>query len=128
MFATTALPLAKEFHVVVTVVALRVPASIQSESATSAAADIECIVNKQHPHGFAHGDTQDLLLGNLAILNRDARDGLFPLAAQQQTSFGIFGHTNPRTVRVGVGGQNMFNRKAGKRIQNFGGVFQADGL
>ena len=95
MFPAAALPLAKKLHVVVAVIPLRVPAAIQSEAATAAATDVECITHEQHPHRFTHRDVQNLLLCDLAVRDRQPRNGLAILSSEQQPSFGIFREADP---------------------------------
>lgn len=128
VFSASSLPLAKKFDVGVAVVTFCIFAAIQREAVTAAAADVQCVADEQHPHGFAHRDVQDFLFRNLAVFNRDACDGLFILAAKQQTSFGIFGQTNPGAIHFGIGAQYVLDGEARKRVQNFCSIFKAYGL
>ena len=83
VFARSTMPGAKKFYVVITIVTIGVPASIQCKSLFPFATDVEHFLNKQHSHCFTYWNAQDFLFGNLSVFERDPRNWLTTLAAEQ---------------------------------------------
>jgi hypothetical protein len=98
VFAAASTPLTQKFDVIIAVIAFRIAAAVECESATACTTDVEGIVDKQHSHGFADGNVQKFLFDDFAVLQRHSGDGLSVLASQQQSTFGIFGHADPRPI------------------------------
>ena len=119
MFARAAAPLAQAFNVVVAVVPFRIFTPKKAILAVaSGPIEIEHILHEEHPHRFGDGNLQSLLFDDVCAVERHAHDRLTSLTAQQQASFRILRHANPRSIFC-VGFQNVFDRKAWKRLQDF---------
>ena len=86
VLARAALPFAQEFNVIEAVIAFGVFAAEQAEDLAAFVAfavriDVQHVVDKQHAHRFADGNVQDFFLDDLAVVQRQARDGLPALGA-----------------------------------------------
>ena len=86
VLARAALPFAQEFNVIEAVIAFGVFAAEQAEDlaafvALAVGVDVQHVVDKQHAHRFADGNVQDFFLDDLAVVQRQARDGLPALGA-----------------------------------------------
>ncbi len=116
------MPLAEELDVVEALVALAVLAAVEAEIALPVAIEIQHVIDEQHPHRFTDRNVQDVLLDDLAVLERQARDRLAALAAEPQPPLGVLGHVDPRAVLGAIGPQHMLDLEAREHVQDGGRV------
>ena len=117
MLARSPLPPTKEFHIIVTVVSLRVTTPVKPESFAAATIDVQYIINKKHPHRLRDRNQQNFLLHTPTVLQRDPGHRLPTLPTQEQAALRIIGQTNPRSMTGTISLQDMIHFEPRQRRQ-----------
>ena len=122
VLAGAALPFAEKLDLVVLVGALRVLAAEEAEHAPSrvvlpVAIHVERVEGVEHPHRLADGELEVLFLLDSPIPQREARDRLPALAAQQEPPLVVFGQADPGAMNFRIGLEDVLDLEVGKGLE-----------